>query len=163
MKTKVKVLWQKYKYKLNFLILILPIYFFYRSLHPVFPPAWPAQTIGSFEQKFGPFEITPMPFDLEPAYRHEDTYVKDFLLMFNQGDISQIRQAYLNIGEQPLALDELQQGGDGILHGSRHGQHVHALTQGAFTPGQKMWLTIQNWQGKQMTTSWDLPASLLTQ
>lgn len=161
MTTKLSSLWQRYKYKLNFLILILPLYFFYQSLHPVFPPAWPAQTLGSLEQKFGPFEIVPMPFDLEPAYQHENSYVKDFLLMFNQGDIGQIRQAYLNIGEQPLALSELQQGSDGILHGSRHGQHVHAIAQPSFKHQDKMWLTIENWQGDQITTSWELPPSLV--
>lgn len=149
-----QTLWQRYKYQLNALLLILPVYFYYRSLSPEFPPMWPAQTVGQFE-------IAPMPFDLDPAYQHEGQYVKDFLLLFNQGDISQIRQAYLNFGENALPLNELQQGSDGILHGSRHGQHVHAIAKQRFSAQDKMWLTIQNWQGEQFVTSWAVPESLI--
>ncbi|MBU2114509.1 MAG: hypothetical protein KKE94_12165 [Gammaproteobacteria bacterium] len=148
--------WQRQKYKLSGLVLLLPLWFLYQSLTPEFPPAWPAQQLGEFE-------IAPMPLNLEPPYAHHDKYVKDFYLTFSQGEISSIRQGYVNIGTAALPLAQLQQGEDGILHGSRHGQHVHAIAPAAFSAGDKVWLTLQTWQGELLTTSWDLPPLLLQQ
>ena len=146
--------WQRHKYKLNGLVLLLPFWFLYQSLTPVFPPMWPAQQIGEFE-------IAPMPLNLKPPYAHHDQYVKDFFLTFSQGDISSIRQAYINIGPQALPLTQLQQGEEGILHGSRHGQHVHAIAPKTLSAGDKVWLTLQTWQGETFTTSWPLPTGLI--
>lgn len=149
-----RTFWQRYKYKLSGLVLILPFWFLYDSLTPVFPPAWQEQTVGDYL-------VTPVPFDLKQPYAHHDEFVKDFLLMFKQGDIAQIRQGYVNIGEHPLALTELQQGDEGILHGSEHGLHVHAIAPARFSATDKLWLTIQTWQGDTLTHSWPLPAELL--
>ncbi|SEH67233.1 hypothetical protein SAMN05660691_00803 [Rheinheimera pacifica] len=146
--------WQRHKYKLNGLVLVLPFWFLYQSLTPEFPPAWPAQQVGQFE-------IAPMPLNLKPPYAHHDEYVKDFMLMFGQGDVSDIRQGYVNIGPAPLPIEELQQGDEGILHGSRHGQHVHAIAPKQFSATDKLWLTIETWQGEQLTSSWELPPELL--
>lgn len=146
--------WQRHKYTLNGLVLLLPFWFLYQSLTPEFPPAWPAQQIGDFE-------IAPMPLNLKPPYAHHDQYVKDFFLTFNQGDISNIRQAYINIGSAALPLAQLQQGEDGILHGSRHGQHVHAIAPKTLSAGDKVWLTLQTWHGETLITHWGLPAELL--
>ena len=141
--------WQLKKYYLNSLVLVLPLWFLYQSLTPVFSPMWPAQQIGQFE-------IAPMPLNLQPPYAHHDQYVKDFMLTFSKGDISAIRQGYLNIGPAALPLAQLQQGEEGILHGSRHGQHVHAIAPKILTTGDKVWLTLQTWQGDTLTTSWEL-------
>ena len=146
--------WQRHKYKLNGLVLLLPLWFLYQSLTPEFPPMWPAQQIGDFE-------IAPMPLNLEPPYAHHDQYVKDFMLTFSKGDISAIRQGYLNIGPQALPLAQLQLGEEGILHGSGHGQHVHAIAPPTLSAGDKVWLTLQTWQGETLITSWALPAELI--
>lgn len=148
--------WQRNKYKLNGLVLLLPFWFLYQSLTPQFPPSWPAQQIGEFE-------IAPMPLNLKPPYAHHDKYVKDFYLTFSQGDISSIRQAYINIGPAALPLAQLQQGDEGILHGSRHGQHVHAIAQKTLSASDKVWLTLQTWQGETLITHWGLPAELQVQ
>jgi hypothetical protein len=148
--------WQRHKYKLNGLVLLLPLWFLYQSMTPEFPPAWPAQQLAEFT-------IAPMPLDLKPPYAHHDSYVKDFMLTFSQGDIASIRQAYLNLGPSALPLSQLQQGEDGILHGSRHGQHVHAIAPQTLSAEDKVWLTIQTWQGETLSTSWPLAAELLPQ
>ena len=146
--------WHRHKYKVNGFFLILPVYFLYQSLFPEFPKIWTAQKIGSFE-------IAPMPYNLDPPYLHDGHYTKDFMLIFSQGNIAHIRQAYLNIGEEALPLVTLQAGDEGILHGSQHGQEVHAIAPEIIKPEHKMWLTIESWQGKQLVTSWDLPKELL--
>lgn len=149
--------WQRYKFLLNGLVLILPVWFLYQSLSPEFPPALETQTIGEYE-------ISPMPFDLDGPYQHDGEYVKDFLLMFKQGNISNIRQAVLNIGETPLSLSQVQsrEGEEGFLHGSRHGQHVHGLAKPTITQQDSVWLTIENWNGDVLTGRWDIPATMLS-
>lgn len=147
-------LWQRYKYKINVLVLILPVCFLYQSLFPEFPNAWHAQKIETFE-------IIPTPYDLQPPYIHDGHYTKDFMLTFSQGKIADIRQAYLNIGKKALPLTTLQAGDEGILHGSQHGQEVHAISPAIMKPTHKLWLTIENWRGEQFVLSWNLPKEFL--
>ncbi len=143
------------KYKINGLVILFCSFFFYQSLNPKFPATWLAKEIGSFE-------IVPMPFNLDAPYLHHGVYTKDFFLIFNKGLVSDIRQAYLNIGETALPLVTLQQGEDGILHGSQHGQEVHAIAPERLTVSDKLWLTIESWNGEVMITHWELPKQLLS-
>ncbi|MEI6893471.1 MAG: hypothetical protein V5789_02325 [Colwellia sp.] len=147
-------LWNRYKYKLNVLIILLPFYFIYQSLTPEPLESWPAKKIASFE-------VTPMPDNFDPPYFHDDHYTKDFSLTFTQGKVSNIRQAYLNIGKEPIALSTLEAGNEGILHGSQHGQEAHAISPKVLKATDKVWLTIADWQGHHVITSWDLPQALL--
>jgi hypothetical protein len=101
-------LWKNYKYKQNSLLLILPFYFLYQSLSPELPDPWEAKKIGSFE-------VVPIPYNLDPPYFHDGSYTKDFFFTFEQGNILEIRQAYLNIGKQALPLRILAAGNQGIL------------------------------------------------
>lgn len=146
--------WHRNKYYLNALVLILPAWFYYQSQNPQFPDALPAQQLEEFT-------VVPMPYNEEPPYLHDGLFVKDFLLMFNKGDISAIRQAYLNIGPLALPLSQMQERAEGILHGSPHGQHVHALTSEKLQTGDKIWLTVERWDGQILTTSWSLPEVLV--
>lgn len=142
--------WQRNKFTFNGLIVIFCGYFFYQSINPKFPPIWPAKDVGQFN-------ISVMPFDLEPPYIHHGVYTKDFFLLFNQGKVDNIRQAYMNIGQEPLPLMDFEQGEDGILHGSQHGQEVHAIAPETITKSDKLWLTIQNWNGEVTITYWKIP------
>lgn len=146
--------WQRNKFKINTLVLILPIYFLYQSLNPTFPDALQVKKIGSFE-------VSPMPYNLDPPYSHDGHFTKDFFITFHQGKVADIRQAYLNIGVKPLSLAKLEVGDEGILHGSQHGQEVHAISPEVLKTQDKIWLTIEDWQGKQLITHWDLPVELL--
>lgn len=146
--------WNRYKYKINGLTILLSVYFLYQSLNPQFPATWDARKLGSFE-------VQAMPYNLDPPYFHDGHYTKDFFLIFNKGDINDIRQAYLTIGRSAIPLSTLESGDGGILHGSQHGQEVHAITPKELRSDYKVWLTIEDWQGKQFVTHWDLPAELL--
>lgn len=150
------VFWLKHKYKLSGLILILPLVFLYQSLSPSFPPAWPSQQLGEFK-------IAPMPLDLKSSYKHHGDYVKDFMLIFEQGDVAHIRQAYANIGPVALPLEALQKGENGVLHGSKHGQHVHAITGAKLAATDSLWVSIQNWQGEWLVSQWPVPEAVLVQ
>ena len=148
--------WHRYKFLLSGLILILPVVFLYQSLNPVFPAALP-------EIKVGDYKVSPMPYDLNPPYQHDGVYVKDFSLTFNEGNIENIRQAYLNIGDQPVQIADIQQTehGEGFLHGSRHGQHAHAIAKPSINSKDSIWLTIENWDGQVLTARWDIPDAMI--
>lgn len=150
------VFWLKHKYKLSGLILILPLVFLYQSLNPSFPPAWPSQQLGEFK-------IAPMPLDLKAPYKHHYDYVKDFMLIFEQGNVAHIRQGYANIGPEALPLEALQKGENGVLHGSKHGQHVHAITGAKLAATDSLWVSIQNWQGEWLVSQWPVPEAVLVQ
>lgn len=146
--------WQRYKYQINGLLLILPWWFLYQSLTPSFPPSWEAQQVGEFS-------FVPMPLDLDRPYSHHGDNVKDFYFTLSQGDIRDIRQAYVNIGPRPLTLVEFEQHEMGILHGSRHGLHVHALSPKQFTAEDKLWISVQTWQNQIYLASWPLPETFI--
>ncbi|MCL1074446.1 hypothetical protein [Shewanella dokdonensis] len=146
--------WNRNKFKLSGLVLLLPVYFLYRSLHPSFPAAMAAATVGEFS-------VIPTPLDDAQPYQHDGEYIKDFMVTFKQGDLAHIRQGYMNIGTTALPLSQMQQGELGILHGSRYGQHVHALASDHIDDGARLWLTLETWQGKILVTSWPLPTEWL--
>lgn len=147
-------LWNRYKYKINGLVICFSFYYLYQSLFPQFPDVWETKKIGGFE-------VAPMPYDLEAPYLHDGVYSKDFLLIFKQGRVDTIRQAYLNIGVKAIPLSTLQSSEHGILHGSQHGQEVHAIAPKVLSAKNRVWLTIENWQGEQFVTSWAIPKALL--
>ncbi|MCH1924005.1 hypothetical protein L9G74_05600 [Shewanella sp. C32] len=146
--------WHRNKFKLSGLLLLLPVYYLYQSLHPSFPDSLQEQQIGAFK-------VAPMPLDLESSYQHDGAYIKDFMVLFNQGNPEDIRQAFMSIGPAQLDLATLQDGDLGILHGSRYGKHVHAIAPETFSANDRIWLTIENWQGELNTISWSLPAQWL--
>lgn len=146
--------WQQKKYLLNALVLILPCVFIYQALNPTFPDLWQEHTMGEYK-------IAPMPLNMEQPYSHHNEYVKDFYLAFNQGDISNIRQAYLNIGPAPLPLSEFAKSDEGIMHGTDHGQHAHAVAPATISQNDKLWVTIQTWQNELLQHSWDIPQQLI--
>ena len=60
-----------------------------------------------------------------------------------------------------MPLEQLSTGDDGILHGSQHGKEAHAISPKVLSAEDKVWLTIENWQGELFVISWDLPKILL--
>jgi len=140
--------WNRRKYWWSAVLVLLPAWFYYQSQNPVFPAALEKKPVG-------PFTVSPMPYTEDAPYQHDGLYVKDYLLMFSEGRVAEIRQAYLNIGPEALPLPMLQNHDLGILHGTRHGQHVHALAKEKITAEDKIWLTIETWTGEKFTESWE--------
>lgn len=144
---------QRHKYTFNALLLLLPIGF-YNGWFSSYPKSWEAKQIGEFTVKA-------LPLNLDPPYIHDGSYAKDFMILFREGEVANIRQAYLNIGPQAIPLNQLQQSDEGLLHGSPRAQTAHAISQVKFSPEDKLWLTIEDWQMQQQVISWDLPAGFI--
>lgn len=142
------------KYLINGLVLLLPIYYLFQSMTPSQIAAWPTKQIGDVT-------ITPTPADLNAPYSHHAQYVKDFSFQLASKHIAQIRQGYANIGATALPLATLESGDAGVLHGNAYGLHAHAIAPPALSSSDKLWLTIQTWQGDVQVFSWELPAELL--
>lgn len=141
--------WPRARYWLNALVLIAPLWFFYDALTPVFPAPWPTQTVG-------PFTVTPMPHDDAGPYRHDGGQVKDFAFHFCDGCVARIRMAYANAG--PAALTEAD-GGEGVVHGRGAMQEAHVPYPAQPGAADRLWLTVQEWDGTLHRFAWPLPAA----
>jgi hypothetical protein len=75
------------------------------------------------------------------------------MLVFEKGEVGNIRQGYANIGTQALPIADLQRSENGILHGNKHGQHVHAIATKTLTSADSLWISIENWQGEWQVAS----------
>ncbi|MGB3619781.1 MAG: hypothetical protein WBA20_00370 [Ketobacter sp.] len=146
--TKAKrTLWHKSRYWLNGLVIIAPVYFLYTSLTP------PALQEAWEEQSIGPFTAIPTPANGEPPYLHDGESVKDFSVKFCDGCVEKIRYAYMSVGERPAPIPR---GGEGILHGNRVTQHVHAPYPAELNAADKLWVSVQEWNGKIHHGGWSL-------
>lgn len=141
--------WQRNKFSLSGFILLLPFWFLYQAMNPQFPPALP-------KAQLGPYEVLLMPLDEKGPYSHHGEWVKDYFLQFSAGDTSQLRQGFLLVSASEPATDNLQEGESSLLHGNRHGLHVHARSPQQQGPDDKLWLLLQDWQGNWYRHSWPL-------
>lgn len=161
MSTSAPTLWQRKKFHLSALILLAPIYFLYHALNPttddMLQSMFKEKTLRALDttQTDGEIAITahPVPLSHRPAYLHDGLYVKDFRVDFCDDCIQMIRQAYLSAG--PSAA-EFPEDADGILHGNRFSQHVHAPFPNAPTADDRLWLSVETWTGELWQTSWPL-------
>lgn len=142
--------WQRSKFWLSGGVLIASAWYFYASLHPRFPAAWP-------EQALGPVTATPTPADTAPPYRHGEERLKDFSVRFCHGCVAQIRMAYLSVGRGPQALDGNLAG---VLHGNDLLQHVHVPYPVAATAADRLWLTVEDWRGRRYHAAWTLDGQI---
>ncbi len=137
------------KYWLNALVLIAPFWFLYDALTAVLPPAWPMQVVG-------PFEVTPTPRDADGPYEHDGIPVKDFAFRFCEGCVERIRMAYANVGPEATAETD---GGEGVVHGHGALQEAHVPYPIRPGPTDRLWLTVQEWDGTLHRVAWPLPAA----
>jgi hypothetical protein len=147
MKATLLQAWQRGRFWSSGLLLVLPCWFLWQSLNPVFPAEWT-------EQQAGPFTVALTPADDAPPYAHDDARLKDFSARFCEGCVAKVRMAWLSVGSAPSTLpDDLA----GVLHGDSRNQHVHAPFPLQTAPEDRLWLSVQDWQGDTHHASWPLP------
>jgi hypothetical protein len=147
MSTRLLHAWQRGRFWLSGLLLVLPCWYLWQSFNPVFPAEWP-------ERQAGPFAVAVTPADDAPPYRHDDARQMDFSARFCDGCVAKIRMAWLSVGAQPAPLpDDLA----GVLHGDSRMQHAHAPVPRASAPQDRLWLTVESWDGKVHHADWPLP------
>jgi len=149
MSVKQATWWQRHKFSLSGFILLLPFWFLYQALTPVFPPALP-------KAQLGPYAVLLSPLNEEGPYSHHGEWVKDYFLQFSAGDTGSLRQGFLLVSATEPDISALEQGESSLLHGHRHGLHVHARSPQQYGPDDKLWLLLQDWQGNWYRHSWAL-------
>lgn len=138
--------WQRRKFYLNALLLLAPVYYFWQAMNPVAQPSLEQKTLGELS-------ATPRPLDPYPPYLHDGVLVKDFRVDFCDGCIPRIRQAYLTAGDAPEGFPA---DAEGVLHGNRFALHVHAPFPDTTDDDDRLWLTVETWDGEVLQTSWPL-------
>lgn len=133
-------------YRFNALLLLVPLWFFYRMLAPEFPTAWP-------ERRVGPFVAVPTPADADPPYRVDGDYMKDFSVRFCADCVKRIRLARSNVGDRPTDLTDDPAG---ILHGAGPLLYAHVPFPERITESDRLWVTVQEWNGRTHYFSWPL-------
>ncbi|MBA1147231.1 hypothetical protein H0Z60_09170 [Ectothiorhodospiraceae bacterium WFHF3C12] len=138
----------RWKYLINGLVLLAPVYFLYDMFTP------PSGQEPLPEQRFGAsFTATPTPADSEPPYAHEGQLFKDFSVVFCEGCLERIRTAYLIVSDDPPPLPE---DGLGVIHGHGPTKHVHVPYPPEREQDERLWLTVQSWTGEIYRTSWSM-------
>ncbi|CBL46106.1 Hypothetical protein HDN1F_25230 [gamma proteobacterium HdN1] len=136
-------------YTASGLLLLAPVYFTWSGLNPT-----PIQPLA--QQALGPFTATPTPMDELPPYPQGNGFRKDYSVVFCDDCTQHIRVAHLAIQPNAPTLPENE---DGILHGSRYLQHVHATAPAQVVSEDRLWLTIQDWKGQVWQTSWPVSSA----
>jgi hypothetical protein len=142
--------WIRWAYWLSGLLLVLPAWYLYHSLNPVFPAEWPEQQLGSFS-------AAPMPANTAGPYRYDGKYYKDFTVRLCEGCAQRLRTAYLSVGPQPVPVPA---DGEGVLHGGDLFMEAHAPFPAVLAAEDRLWLTVQQWDGRLYHASWGLPEGL---
>lgn len=145
MKNK-KSFFYRWRYWFNGILLILPCWFLYQQLNPVFPDPWE-------KKQLGPFTVQPMPYNLEGPYTYDGKRYKDFSLTFCEGCVEKIRYAYVSVAPEPI---EIPADDTGAIHGNNYGQEVHAPYPDQLQADDKLWVTVQDWSGNLYHASWDI-------
>lgn len=137
----------RWPYLLSALLLIAPAYYFYQSLHPVFPEAWS-------ERHIGPFTATVAPVENGSAYRYDGAYIRDFQVRFCEACHERIRLARLHVGPAP-GVPSAEAAG--IVHGPRGAQGAHVrFPHWPPDTEDRLWLIVQEWSGETHVTAWPL-------
>lgn len=147
MSGNVRSRWIRVAYWLSALLLILPAWYLYQSLNPVFPPEWQ-------EQQLGPISAAPMPMNETGPYQYDGKYYKDFAVRLCEGCAERMRTAYLSVGAHPAAVPA---DGEGVLHGSSLFMEAHAPFPAELAAEDRLWLSVQEWDGQLHHASWPLP------
>jgi hypothetical protein len=138
----------RWKYLINGLVLLAPVYFLYDMFTPASgPEPLPEKRLGDS------FTATPAPTNAEPPYVHDGQLFKDFSVVFCDGCLKRIRTAYLIVSDEAPSLPE---DGLGVIHGHGPTKHVHVPYPPEPGEDARLWLTIQSWTGEVVRTSWPL-------
>lgn len=142
-----RVFWLRYRFWINGFILVLPFWFLYQALTP--PPLEPKWA----KKQNGEFSAEVRPADQEPPYLHDGDRVKDFSVIFCDSCTKRVKQAYLKVAEKAPNLPDDD---SGIVHGNTLIQHAHVPFPDVTKADDRLWLTIQDWQGRIIQLSWAL-------
>lgn len=143
-------LWFRGKYYLSGLILILPLIAFPNYFTRVAVPRLGAHILP--EQAVGPFQVTLAEFmPGPPLVGPKEHLLKDYALEIREGYPDRIRSVYIRVGVPPNARNLGE-----IMHGTPYRLHAHVRFMTPPRADERMWLTLEEWDGSIHQASWPL-------
>lgn len=141
-------LWFRGRFYLSGLVLVLPAMAFPFYFQQVSAPPLGAHILP--ERQVGPYVVTLAEFMPGPPHPGEDGHpVKDFSLHVRDGYPQRIRSVYLRLGA-PAHADDLGE----AMHGNPYRLHVHVPIPAQVSAAERLWLTIEDWDGTLRQTWW---------
>lgn len=142
-----RAVWFRGRYCLSGLVLLLPLSVFPLYFQQVTTPPLGAMILP--EREVGPFRVTLAEYLSGPPLPGRNGYLfKDYKLAIKDGYPGRIRSAYLR-QDAPISRDL----GD-ILHGDPYRLHAHVRIEGQPAATDRLWLTLEEWDGTLHQTSW---------
>lgn len=140
-------LWERSRFHLSALLLLVPLALAPAALRTPSPElgarALPERTVG-------PWSVVVSEAKLEAPPSGEGA-TKDYNARFCEGCAEAIRAAWLTAGSEPRPGTN-----NGLLHGSPHQLEAHAPYPARIAPGDRLWLTVEGWDGRTHEVSWPL-------
>lgn len=148
--TDLRRVWHRWKFRLSGLLLLAPAAVIVSELTDAHDD-FDARVLST--GTVGPWSVTlAEAWQGPPATNLPGTIVmKDFAAKFCDGCAADIRAAYLAVGERPSS----DQAGS-PLHGNPHHLEAHVLFPTDFRDDDRLWLTVDAWDGSVYQTSWPL-------
>lgn len=144
-------IWHHWKFRLSGLLLLAPVAVIVSDLmdpHDDFD----ARVLSS--GTVGPWTVTlAEAWQGPPATNLPGTIVmKDLAARFCDGCARDIRAAYLTVDHERPSIDQA----GSPLHGNPHHLEAHVFFPTTFRGDERLWLTVDAWDGSVFQTSWAL-------
>jgi|AGTN01.3.fsa_nt_gi hypothetical protein len=147
-------LWFRGRYYLSGLILILPVMAFPAYFERVATPPLGANILP--ERSVGPFRVTLAEFRPgPPRIGPRKHLLKDYSLHVAEGYPDRIRSVYIRLGEPPNVRNLGE-----FMHGNPYRLRAHVRFMEPPRADEKIWLTIEEWDGTMHQASWPLTEAM---
>ncbi|WP_263143564.1 thiamine pyrophosphate-binding protein [Pseudomonas sp. RIT-PI-AD] len=140
-----KRLWQRWRFHLNALLLVVPLVFMSKYLHD---QARFSGKLGLGEREIGELAVGPWTLRLaewevgDPEDEGQAGYMKAFVVALCETCSGEIKAAYLRIG-QPRSL----RAAGALLSGNPYRLIAEVPVPPRASAGDRLWITVEGWDG----------------
>jgi|AGTN01.2.fsa_nt_gi hypothetical protein len=131
--------WQRGKFHLSALVMLVPLPFLPRYLAEKPPPVAPEI---HRQVAVGPFALGLVTLDRPPYRGSAGERMKDYDVRFQPGDMESIRGVFLRVGKPRNLRTAGALAGGGVYR-----QHAHVMLPDQLSGSEDLWLTVEKWDG----------------
>lgn len=133
-------LWQRGKFHLSALMMLVPLPFLpnYLAPKPIFAPPEIRRDIG-----VGPFAVTLVTYDQAPHRGPTGEPMKQYTIRLQPGDVDRVRGVFLRVGK-PRSLRTA----GALGFGNPYERKAEVTVPAEPTGTEELWLTVEDWNGR---------------
>lgn len=146
--------WMRFKYHINAVLLLLPLYFLATTL--AMGPNGATGATPLTPKSVGTWQVEPKAAGHWPPRPGQEL---DMTVRFDAGPVAEIRTAVLTIGDRAPAVEDLLSPSAGLLHGGKVLREAHIPVPADISADAALWLTVERWDGDLHHVSWPLASS----